>query len=222
MLMPSHLSSCFHRVPFWRFLITGADQNRELKMWCTVSWTCLQTVRWAWSVAVVSHVAMQLALICLEVIHLERRSNCLPSLFKVSFSHVIVNASFHQCFFFFFCESSFHIPFRFIKSLLSYVLLNTRLLWTTTMMWMLQKFVFPFWCPSKVCMVAIRKYAPFYLHWIYQIEPWWASPVMFLVFQWGISDFLQIYSVPWASLLAWRPAWISQPSTWFWVMFRER
>uniref|UniRef100_A0A4W3JSY6 Enhancer of mRNA-decapping protein 4 n=1 Tax=Callorhinchus milii TaxID=7868 RepID=A0A4W3JSY6_CALMI len=32
-------------VPFWRFLITGADQNRELKMWCTVSWTCLQTIR---------------------------------------------------------------------------------------------------------------------------------------------------------------------------------
>uniref|UniRef100_A0A8D0GBJ2 Enhancer of mRNA-decapping protein 4 n=1 Tax=Sphenodon punctatus TaxID=8508 RepID=A0A8D0GBJ2_SPHPU len=31
-------------VPFWRFLVTGADQNRELKMWCTVSWTCLQTV----------------------------------------------------------------------------------------------------------------------------------------------------------------------------------
>lgn len=36
----------FHyRVPFWRFLITGADQNQELKMWCTVSWTCLQTIR---------------------------------------------------------------------------------------------------------------------------------------------------------------------------------
>ncbi|XP_068811685.1 enhancer of mRNA-decapping protein 4 isoform X2 [Struthio camelus] len=34
-------------VPFWRFLITGADQNRELKMWCTVSWTCLQTVRFS-------------------------------------------------------------------------------------------------------------------------------------------------------------------------------
>lgn len=33
------------RVPFWRFLITGADQNQELKMWCTVSWTCLQTIR---------------------------------------------------------------------------------------------------------------------------------------------------------------------------------
>uniref|UniRef100_A0A672VAF9 Enhancer of mRNA-decapping protein 4 n=1 Tax=Strigops habroptila TaxID=2489341 RepID=A0A672VAF9_STRHB len=33
--------------PFWRFLITGADQNRELKMWCTVSWTCLQTVRFS-------------------------------------------------------------------------------------------------------------------------------------------------------------------------------
>uniref|UniRef100_A0A3B3R8C7 Enhancer of mRNA-decapping protein 4 n=1 Tax=Paramormyrops kingsleyae TaxID=1676925 RepID=A0A3B3R8C7_9TELE len=28
-------------VPFWRFLITGADQSSELKMWCTVSWTCL-------------------------------------------------------------------------------------------------------------------------------------------------------------------------------------
>ncbi|XP_043841282.1 enhancer of mRNA-decapping protein 4 isoform X3 [Dromiciops gliroides] len=38
-------SSSFRRVPFWRFLITGADQNRELKMWCTVSWTCLQTIR---------------------------------------------------------------------------------------------------------------------------------------------------------------------------------
>ncbi|XP_036399584.1 enhancer of mRNA-decapping protein 4 isoform X1 [Megalops cyprinoides] len=34
-------------VPFWRFLITGADQNRELRMWCTVSWTCLQTVRFS-------------------------------------------------------------------------------------------------------------------------------------------------------------------------------
>ncbi|XP_055993031.1 enhancer of mRNA-decapping protein 4 isoform X3 [Sorex fumeus] len=34
-------------VPFWRFLITGADQNRELKMWCTVSWTCMQTIRFS-------------------------------------------------------------------------------------------------------------------------------------------------------------------------------
>ncbi|XP_069459940.1 enhancer of mRNA-decapping protein 4 isoform X2 [Ambystoma mexicanum] len=34
-------------VPFWRFLITGADQNRELKMWCTVSWTCLQVIRFS-------------------------------------------------------------------------------------------------------------------------------------------------------------------------------
>uniref|UniRef100_W5MIA3 Enhancer of mRNA-decapping protein 4 n=1 Tax=Lepisosteus oculatus TaxID=7918 RepID=W5MIA3_LEPOC len=34
-------------VPFWRFLVTGAEQNRELKMWCTVSWTCLQTVRFS-------------------------------------------------------------------------------------------------------------------------------------------------------------------------------
>uniref|UniRef100_A0A8C2A8T4 Enhancer of mRNA-decapping protein 4 n=1 Tax=Cyprinus carpio TaxID=7962 RepID=A0A8C2A8T4_CYPCA len=34
-------------VPFWCFLITGADQNQELKMWCTVSWTCLQTIRFS-------------------------------------------------------------------------------------------------------------------------------------------------------------------------------
>ncbi|KAM8892968.1 enhancer of mRNA-decapping protein 4 isoform 3-T3 [Spinachia spinachia] len=34
-------------VPFWRFLITGADQNQELKLWCTVSWTCLQTIRFS-------------------------------------------------------------------------------------------------------------------------------------------------------------------------------
>ncbi|XP_060041276.1 enhancer of mRNA-decapping protein 4 isoform X5 [Erinaceus europaeus] len=42
---PDSLLLC--RVPFWRFLITGADQNRELKMWCTVSWTCLQTIRFS-------------------------------------------------------------------------------------------------------------------------------------------------------------------------------
>ncbi|XP_077982261.1 enhancer of mRNA-decapping protein 4-like [Glandiceps talaboti] len=31
-------------LPFWRFLLTGADYNREIKVWCTVSWTCLQTL----------------------------------------------------------------------------------------------------------------------------------------------------------------------------------
>lgn len=39
------LSTPLSRVPFWRFLITGADQNQELKLWCTVSWNCLQTIR---------------------------------------------------------------------------------------------------------------------------------------------------------------------------------
>ncbi|XP_038067603.1 enhancer of mRNA-decapping protein 4-like isoform X2 [Patiria miniata] len=29
-------------LPFWRFLITGACANREIRMWCTVTWTCLQ------------------------------------------------------------------------------------------------------------------------------------------------------------------------------------
>ncbi|XP_070576076.1 enhancer of mRNA-decapping protein 4-like isoform X2 [Ptychodera flava] len=32
-------------LPFWRFLLTGADFNREIKVWCTVSWTCLQTLQ---------------------------------------------------------------------------------------------------------------------------------------------------------------------------------
>ncbi|XP_022111258.1 enhancer of mRNA-decapping protein 4-like isoform X2 [Acanthaster planci] len=31
-------------LPFWRFLITGACANRELMMWCTVTWTCLQKI----------------------------------------------------------------------------------------------------------------------------------------------------------------------------------
>lgn len=32
-------------LPMWRFLITGAEFNREIKVWCTVTWLCLQTVR---------------------------------------------------------------------------------------------------------------------------------------------------------------------------------
>ncbi|XP_072014258.1 enhancer of mRNA-decapping protein 4-like [Amphiura filiformis] len=32
-------------LPFWRFLITGADYNSELKVWCTVTWTCLQKLQ---------------------------------------------------------------------------------------------------------------------------------------------------------------------------------
>jgi enhancer of mRNA-decapping protein 4 len=31
-------------IPFWRFLLTGASQNRQLKIWCTVKWDCLQTI----------------------------------------------------------------------------------------------------------------------------------------------------------------------------------
>ncbi|XP_078363915.1 enhancer of mRNA-decapping protein 4-like [Oculina patagonica] len=32
-------------LPMWRFLITGAEFNREIKVWCTVTWSCLQTIR---------------------------------------------------------------------------------------------------------------------------------------------------------------------------------
>ena len=31
-------------IPFWRFLLTGSDENRQLKIWCTVKWDCLQTI----------------------------------------------------------------------------------------------------------------------------------------------------------------------------------
>ncbi|XP_067055317.1 enhancer of mRNA-decapping protein 4-like isoform X1 [Acropora muricata] len=34
-------------LPMWRFLITGADLNREIKIWCTVTWSCLQTIRFS-------------------------------------------------------------------------------------------------------------------------------------------------------------------------------
>lgn len=30
---------------FWRFLLTAANNNTEVKVWCTVSWKCLQTFR---------------------------------------------------------------------------------------------------------------------------------------------------------------------------------
>ncbi|XP_064640360.1 enhancer of mRNA-decapping protein 4-like isoform X2 [Lineus longissimus] len=37
-----------HKEPksqFWKFALTGADQNRELKIWSCESWSCLQTLR---------------------------------------------------------------------------------------------------------------------------------------------------------------------------------
>ena len=30
---------------FWSFVITGADYNREIKIWCCIKWECLQTLR---------------------------------------------------------------------------------------------------------------------------------------------------------------------------------
>ncbi|XP_065915846.1 enhancer of mRNA-decapping protein 4-like [Dysidea avara] len=31
--------------PFWRFLVTAANENTEVKVWCAQTWKCLQTVR---------------------------------------------------------------------------------------------------------------------------------------------------------------------------------
>ena len=33
------------RVQFWKFAITGADNDQEIKIWACESWTCLQTLR---------------------------------------------------------------------------------------------------------------------------------------------------------------------------------
>lgn len=30
---------------FWSFIVTGADYNREIKIWCCVKWECLQVIR---------------------------------------------------------------------------------------------------------------------------------------------------------------------------------
>ena len=32
-------------VQFWKFAITGADNNREIKIWACETWVCLQTIR---------------------------------------------------------------------------------------------------------------------------------------------------------------------------------
>ena len=30
---------------FWRFLVTASQETGEMKIWCTVNWKCLQTIR---------------------------------------------------------------------------------------------------------------------------------------------------------------------------------
>jgi enhancer of mRNA-decapping protein 4 len=32
-------------VQFWKFAVTGAENNSELKIWSCESWTCLQTIK---------------------------------------------------------------------------------------------------------------------------------------------------------------------------------
>ncbi|OAD54594.1 Enhancer of mRNA-decapping protein 4, partial [Eufriesea mexicana] len=34
-------------IQFWRFAITGCDNNTELKVWCCEVWSCLQTIKFA-------------------------------------------------------------------------------------------------------------------------------------------------------------------------------
>lgn len=37
----------FYSVQFWRFAVTGCDNNTELKVWSCELWTCLQTIKFA-------------------------------------------------------------------------------------------------------------------------------------------------------------------------------
>ena len=32
---------------FWSFILTGADYNREIKLWCCLKWECMQTIRFS-------------------------------------------------------------------------------------------------------------------------------------------------------------------------------
>ncbi|XP_048577048.1 enhancer of mRNA-decapping protein 4 isoform X2 [Nematostella vectensis] len=43
-------------VPMWRFMVTGAEYNREIKIWCTVTWTCIQTLRFTSPTADIANV----------------------------------------------------------------------------------------------------------------------------------------------------------------------
>lgn len=47
MIFTDNQTSQDKELPMWRFLITGADYNREIKVWCTVTWSCLQTIRFS-------------------------------------------------------------------------------------------------------------------------------------------------------------------------------
>lgn len=40
------ISFFFSRKEFWRFLLTAAEDSTVVKVWCTVNWKCLQTIRY--------------------------------------------------------------------------------------------------------------------------------------------------------------------------------
>ncbi|CAN7939103.1 unnamed protein product [Ixodes hexagonus] len=40
-----NVKSCSPETQFWRFALTGADHNTELKLWSCMTWACLQTIR---------------------------------------------------------------------------------------------------------------------------------------------------------------------------------
>ena len=44
---------------FWKFAVTGADNNQEIKIWSCESWNCLQTVRFLCPQGLPSNFAME-------------------------------------------------------------------------------------------------------------------------------------------------------------------
>lgn len=40
-----HDGVLYHSTQFWRFAVTGACNNQEIKIWSCESWVCLQTLR---------------------------------------------------------------------------------------------------------------------------------------------------------------------------------
>lgn len=49
----------FCSAQFWKYAVTGANKNQELKVWSCESWNCLQTIRWTASVYLYSHKVLQ-------------------------------------------------------------------------------------------------------------------------------------------------------------------
>ena len=65
-----------YSVQYWKFAVTGADGNRELKVWSCETWTCLQTLRFMPHPDIPSNFQME---------------PCLKSCFDLSASYLVLS-----------------------------------------------------------------------------------------------------------------------------------